>query len=282
MSALFSRTCNLALIAISLCLPLLSNMVNAQAFTDDPRPIPRTPDGHVSFAGDPENIGNWNGPGPRGTLGDPVNPETRPEGATVHNLDSNLSDADIPFLPWARELFEERVGNSHKDEPYAQCKPTGGPRLILTPYGNEWLHLEDQQEIIFLGVGGPHTWRRIHMDGRAHPENPTPTRFGHSVGHWEDDTLVIDSVGFTTNFWLGRNGYPHTEQLHLIETISRPSFDRLHYVATVDDPGAYTETWSGGFWVNWLEDNEPFDYLCQENNISTIIMTSEENNLNDQ
>lgn len=260
---------------VSLCIPMLCLPIfgyGQEAITDDPRPIPRTPDGHVSFSGTLEHPGNWDGVGPRGTLADPL--ETPPEGELVHNLDSNLSIEDVPFRPWARELYEERVGGFHKDEPYTRCKPTGGPRLIQTPYGNEWIHLTDQQQIIFLGTGGPHTWRVIHMDGRDHPEDPEPTRFGHSVGHWEGDTLVIDSVGYTTNFWLGRNGFPHTEQLHLIERISRPSFDRLHYEATVDDPGAYTDIWSGGFWVEWQDGNEPFDYLCQENNRDPEHMSS--------
>jgi hypothetical protein len=77
---------------------------------------------------------------------------------------------------------------------------------------------------------------------------------------------VVDTVGFNERFWLTREGVPHTSQLHLIEKFSRPNHDQLKYEATVDDPGAYTATWSGGWYLRWSPGNEPFDYLCQENN----------------
>lgn len=245
---------------------------NRQEVTHDPRPIPRTSDGHISFAGTPKYVGNWIGVGPRGTLANPVG--ERGEGYPFHNLKTNISDADVPFKPWARKVYEKRSKEEHKDEPYTKCKPTGGPRLFVSPYGYEFIDLVDQKQMIFVGVAGPHTWRRIYMDGRSLPKNPKPTRLGYSVGHWEGDTLVIESDGYTTNFWLGRNGYPHTKQLHLTERISRPSFNRLVYRVTVDDPGAYTRPWSGGFWVGWMDGNEPFDFLCQGNNVDPSRMSA--------
>ena len=72
---------------------------------------------------------------------------------------------------------------------------------------------------------------------------------GDSVGHWEKDTLVVDTVGFNTRFWMDREGTPHTEQLHLVERFTRTDFNSLKYEATVDDPGAYTTVWTGGFTV---------------------------------
>src|SRR5437773_2431305 len=79
----------------------------------------------------------------------------------------------------------------------------------------------------------PRTWRVVYMDGRPHPkgDDVNPSYFGHSVGHWEGETLVIDTVGFNERFWFTRRptGMVHTEQLHLIERITRPNFDTLHY-----------------------------------------------------
>ncbi len=69
-----------------------------------------------------------------------------------------------------------------------------------------------------------------------------------------------------------REGLPHTSKLHLIERISRPDFDTLRYEVTIDDPGAYTEPWSGGWYIPWVAGNEPFDYLCQENNLDAERM----------
>jgi len=230
----------------------------------DVRPAPRWPDGTLSFTGPPGEIGNWDGR-PGSTLGANVFEDALD--VSEFNLPTNLRIDEIPFKPWARALYDYRQATFTKDDPHTRCKPSGGARMFHTPYGFEILALPDTAEIIFLSVGAPHSWRVVHMDGRAHPKNPEPTWFGHSVGHWEGDTLVIDTVGFNEGFWISREGLPHTSQLHTIERLSRPDFDTLRYEITIDDPGAYTETWSGGWLIPWIPGNEPFDYLCQENNL---------------
>src|SRR5690606_17519378 len=93
-----------------------------------------------------------------------------------------------------------------------------------------------------------------------------------SIGWYEGDTLVIDTVGFNEKFWLSREGVPHTSRLHTVERISRPDFYTLKYEITIDDPGAYTAPWTGGWYIPWVAENEPFDYLCQENNIDAQRM----------
>jgi hypothetical protein len=234
---------------------------------DSPRPAPRGPDGRISLTGPPGEIGNWGGP-PTATL---VNRgDAAPEQGFGPNLPTNLTRDQVPFLPWAKEAYEHRQATFTKDDPHTRCKPSGGARLFHTPYGFEILDLGE--EIIFLSVGAPHSWRVVHMDGRQHPEDLEPTWFGHSIGHWDSDTLVVDTVGFNDKFWLSRGGLPHTQQLHTIEHISRPDFDTLRYEITIDDPGAYTDTWSGGWYIPWVSGNEPFDYLCQENNLDAERM----------
>jgi hypothetical protein len=76
----------------------------------------------------------------------------------------------------------------------------------------------------------------------------------------------METVGFNEKFWLTREGVPHTKELRLTERLSRPNRNQLRYEATIDDPGAYTAPWSGGWNLRWSAGNEPFDYLCQENN----------------
>ena len=182
-------------------------------------------------------------------------------------MPTNLSVERVPFQPWARELFDERQRTYLKDEPHVRCKPSGVARLFHTPYGLEILSLPDSGEVIFVGVGSPHSWRVVDLRATEHAAEREPARYGHSIGHWEGDTLVIDTVGFADSFWMNRLGLPHTGQLHTIERISRPNFDTLIYEVTIDDPGAYTASWSGGFYLNWRKGNEPFDYLCQDNNL---------------
>jgi hypothetical protein len=89
--------------------------------------------------------------------------------------------------------------------------------------------------------------------------------YGTSVGKWEGDTLVVDSVGFNEKFWMTSGGLPHTEALHLIERFSRPDMETLKYEATVDDPRAYTRRWSGGWTVQWVADEDLQEYFCEEN-----------------
>ena len=72
-----------------------------------------------------------------------------------------------------------------------------------------------------------HTVRQIFMDGRAHPDDITPTYMGHSIGKWEGDTLVVDTVGFNEKTWLDRDGHPHSDQLHVIERFHRVDRDNM-------------------------------------------------------
>jgi hypothetical protein len=255
--------------AATLACCTLTAAVSAQPAQDggNARPAPRWPDGRISFTGPPGEIGNWDGR-PGSTLAN--NSADDALDVSAFNLPDNLSVDEVPFQPWARALYEYRQATFTKDDPHTRCKPSGAARMFHTPYGFEIIDLID--EIIFVSVGAPHSWRVVHMDGRPHPDDPRPTWFGHSVGHWEGDTLVIDTVGFNERFWMTREGLPHTSQLHTIERVSRPNFDTLRYEVTIDDPGAYTETWSGGWLIPWEAGNEPFDYLCQENNLDAARM----------
>src|SRR5499425_2713220 len=105
------------------------------------------------------------------------------------------------------------------------------------------------------------------MDGRPHPDSLEHTYTGHSTGRWEGDTLVVNTVGFNEGSWIEAEGFPHTDRLSLIERFTRTDFSTLKYEVTVDDPGAYTRVWTGGFNLRWNAGAEMFEYLCQENNL---------------
>jgi hypothetical protein len=104
----------------------------------------------------------------------------------------------------------------HQMEPHSRCKPSGGPRQLMTPYGVEFVDIPELKQMFIMDVGGPHTSRVIYMDGRPHPKKLAPSYYGHNVGHLEGDTLVVDSVGYNESFWIDREEST-TEQLHLIE-----------------------------------------------------------------
>lgn len=225
------------------------------------RPTPHWPDGRVNLGPLPGEKGVWEG-NAGATLA------TNAKGLDNPNmiLPTNIKIADVPFQPWARAVYEFRQATTTKDDPHVRCKPSGGPRAYHTPYGMEFMDQPEAKRMYVLGVGGPHTWRMIYMDGRAHPDPVEPSYFGHSVGHWEGDSLVVDTVGFNEKFWLTREGIPHTAQLHLTERFTRTDYDTMKYEVTIDDPGAYTQPWSGGWYLRWQDGEEMYEYVCQDNN----------------
>jgi hypothetical protein len=190
--------------------------------------------------------------------------EVRPGAGGFRPTDS------VPFQPWAKAVYDYRQATYSKDSPLVDCKAAPGPSFFNSP-GFEFVEAPELKSIFILNMAGPHSWRVIYMDGRAHPRvnDLRPTFLGHSVGHWEGDTLVIDSVGFNEKQW-AVGAYPNTAQLHLVERISRPDLKTLNYEATIDDPGAYTKPWTGRFSITektgskWIEGGEMFEYICED------------------
>lgn len=179
----------------------------------------------------------------------------------------------VPFQPWSKALFDVR--QPKQLEPHARCKPSGASRQFLTPYGVEFVELPELEQIYIFDIGGPHTFRTIYMDGRAHPADWEPTNYGHSTGKWEGNTLVVDTVGYNEEFWMDRRGLPHTEQLHTIERFTRTDKNTIDYRITMEDPGAYTKPFEGGFNMRWNQDQELFEYVCQQANYAAELMVGE-------
>ncbi len=227
------------------------------------KPTPRLPDGHPRLGPVPGETGYWSYPTASTLVENSANIKTDSEG-----LLKNLSDADkvAPFQPWAKGLYLYRQRTLLKDDPMASCLPPGGPRQFQTRYGFGVLEQPERQRIFFMSAGGNRNWRLVYLDGRKLPsgDDVTPTYFGYSVGQWEGDTLVLHTTGFNERFWFTNGGLPHTEKLTLTERFSRPDFNTLKYEVTVDDPGAYTRTWSGGWTLQWVAEELP-EYFCQDN-----------------
>ena len=144
--------------------------------------------------------------------------------------------------------------------------------MFLTPYGVEIVEMPELKRVYVFDVGGPHTFRTIYMDGRTHPKKLEPNYYGHSIGRWEGDTLVIDTVGFNERFWFDRSGNPHTEQLRTIERLTRLDSATLRYELTIDDPGAYTAPFTGHVDLRLEEGTELFEYVCQQSNFAAELM----------
>jgi hypothetical protein len=235
---------------------LLALVSGATVFAQAPAPAaavaeatPRWPDGRVNLGATREQKGYW---------------EVRP------GLGGFPRAADVPLQPWARALHQYRTSTADLYPPLVGCKPAGGPGFFNAP-GVEIVDVPELRSIFLLNIAGPHSWRVVYMDGRAHPagDDLRPTYLGHSIGTWEGDTLVIDTVGFNEKQWL-LGSYPHTGQLHLTERLQRPNLRTLVYEATIDDPGAYTKPWTVRWTIteksasSWIKDGEIFEYICQD------------------
>jgi hypothetical protein len=222
------------------------------------RPAPRTADGRIRIGTVPGEKGHWIR----------TRRELVAEPGMANRLASDLDIADVPFQPWAREMWNYRRSKDDRDSPHARCKPSAGPRQIGTAYGFEIVDLPEIKRVIIFDIGGPMTFRTVYMDGRPHPAHIAPSYYGHSIGWWEGDTLVVDSTGFNEKHWIDAQGLVHTDLYHQIERFTRLDSNTLKYEVTVDDPGAYTSKWTAGFHLRWNDGAELFEYVCQQNNVN--------------
>jgi hypothetical protein len=136
------------------------------------------------------------------------------------------------------------------------------------PNGVQFIEQRELGRILVLMGGGNRNWRVIYTDGRPQGQaaEVVLTYYGNSVGRWDKDTLVVDSIGYNERFWFTNGGLPHTEALHLVERFSRPDLNTLKYEVTVDDPRTYTRTWTGGWTLQWMPGEDIEEYFCEEGN----------------
>jgi hypothetical protein len=207
-------------------------------------PAPRLPDGTIDLDG------LWVGGGPVGDIAQGLK-----KGET------------LPLLASARALMEERAKRP-TDDPHLWCMPMGVPRSTPYPFRfvQNYTHKKPTHMFI-LHEGNIHSYRQIFMDGRKHPAELDPTWFGHSIGWWEKDTLVIETRGYNDKFWFDRRGTPHTEQLRTIERWTRTNMGTLVNEVTIDDPGAFSRPFTVTFTARLSPPgDEIIEYICQENN----------------
>ena len=174
--------------------------------------------------------------------------------------------------PWAEEEFKalrERLGprgirRIDFDPAITLCAPPGFPRILYHPEPMEIFQIPGRVLMLFEV---DHWVRQIWMDGRGHPEDPDPTWMGHSIGRWDGDTLVVDTIGLQDNglTWLNTTGHPHTGALHVVERYRRVDHDTLMVELTFDDPKTYTKSWKSQFPFQLKPDWEIGEYLpCEE------------------
>jgi hypothetical protein len=195
----------------------------------------------------------------------------RPDGPANPNSAPKPTLSEIPFQPWTRAIYDYRQENQL--EPYTRCKPSGAFRQVATAYGTQFINFPELKQFIIFQTGGSHSFRTIYMDGRQHPKNLAPSYYGDSIGHFEGDTLVVDTVGYNERMWISNlEGMPHSEKLHTIERFTRTDMNNMRYELIIDDPGAYTATWKTAFDVRFNSGRESFEFVCQDGNEAYDLM----------
>ncbi len=215
--------------------------------------IPRTKDGKADLSapaprlpdGKPDLGGIWLVPGLKYLI----------------NIAADLKE--VPFQPWAAAEYKRRMETRGKDDPNNFCLPSGIPEkdAVTSP----WKIVQTPDLIVILYESRT-IYRQIFMDGRPLPDDPNPTWQGYSVGHWDGDTLVVETAGSNGKAWLDTNGHPVTDALKVTERYHRKDFGHMDLQITIDDPKAYTKPWTVTENPVLQPDDELLEYICEENN----------------
>lgn len=168
----------------------------------------------------------------------------------------------LPYQSWAADIVQTRKAENGKDDPTTHCLPGGIAKLHTSALLRKIVQVPGL--VIFLTERNA-SYRQIFTDGRPLPEDPNPSWNGYSTGHWEGDSLVVETTGFGEGQWLDRAGSPLTSAARLTERLHRPNYGTLEIEMTVNDPKAYTKPWTVQLKQGLALDTELLDYICLEN-----------------
>src|SRR5215472_7530110 len=217
----------------------LTTSLNAQWLTRRTPGIPRTPDGKP----------NLDAPAPR--------QEGHPDFSGIwQGRNVVIPVADDALTQNSKQLLRERQDNYSKDRPANRCRPSG-PEPIAG-----WKRIVQTPTLITI-LNDDLTYRLIFLDGRTLENEPAPSWMGYSVGHWDGDTLVVDSLGFNDRTWLDWRGLPHTEALRTTERFRRRNYGTVQVELSVTDPGAFDKSWTMSYELQFRPDTEIIEAVCE-------------------
>jgi hypothetical protein len=259
-------------------------------------PVPRTTDGKPDFSGlwMHANSGPPGGRGGRGggqggapaggpppggpggfrleapTPAFPFDPKGPPV-ATFFEAGGNM-EGGLPFTDWARDLKKKRTDLQARDNPDANCLPMGFLQFHQQPQPRRIMSVANPK-MLLIEYEANHGLRHIYMDGRKLPPqgDPQPWWYGYSVGHWDGDTLIVETNNLrgaedsAYDGWLDVNGSPYSEQAKFTEKFHRPAYDHLQIDVTVEDPKAYTKPWTVRIDQRLIADQDLIEFECNEN-----------------
>jgi hypothetical protein len=193
------------------------------------------------------------GPAPR-TLGG------KPDFSGVWWSPATVDPGKPEFLPQAEAAAKKRMDDNRVDSPQSHCMPAAATRL-----GPLYELVQSPEFIVEISDDDSPGFHQIYLDGHKHPADPNPAWYGHNVGHWEGDTLVVDRVAFDSRVWLDQGGHPHSGQLHIIERYRRPDLGHLETEITVEDPGVLAKPFTQKRVSELAAGMEINEFICTEN-----------------
>jgi hypothetical protein len=227
----------------------------AAAPAPPPGPIRRTPDGKPDLTGFFQSDAGGSNYGIEKHERDFLTPATR--GVLI-----DPADGILPSMPWARaERIERELPHRGYDDPTAHCFVAGVPRSMYTPSPYQILQFQNHVVILFERM----SWRQIPLDGRPHLPDNVRLWQGDSVGHWEGDTLVVDTKNLNGKTWLNERGDVVSHAETVVERFIPVNADLITYRATVTDPLVYTKPWTMEIPLR-RQDEELIEVACHEDN----------------
>lgn len=171
-----------------------------------------------------------------------------------------------PLQPAAEATYKATQAKDHQDhlgtDPYLSCYPPGVPRILLIPFPFEIIQTGGRVLMLFEY---DHFVRQIYTDGREHPKDLDPAWMGNSIGHWDGDTLIVDTIGFNDKTWLDMLGLPHSEALHVVERIRRVDHETLQDDIVLDDPKTFAKPWNVQKIFKLRPKWDIMEYICEDN-----------------
>jgi hypothetical protein len=286
-----TRLATSAAVAVASAMALSAPRLLAQWPAFPNGPVPKTADGKPDLAapapraadGKPDLSGVWEtapcptcappvidglSPAPppaqgRGSAGASAGQGGRGRGPVRNvfaNVGASTPEGEAPYQPWAADLVKQRMADNSKDNPDAHCLPMGVMQLDAHPFPKKII--QTPKEVLLIYEGSGTTVREVFMDGRALPKDRDPWWNGYSVGHWEGDTLVVETSGFMDDGWLDIRGSPLTSAGRLTERIRRLNYGYLEIAVTIDDPKAYTKPFTAVVYSRLMPAAQLTEFVC--------------------
>jgi hypothetical protein len=183
---------------------------------------------------------------------------------------ASFSKDDPPMTPWGQAQFKavkpsqgpHGVKLAETNDRVYKCSPPGMPYIYLQLFPMQIV--QTSKEVIEF-FEYDHIVRYIYTDGRKHPAGLKPSYNGHSIGHWEGDTLVVDTIGLNGKTWLDRLGHPQSTEMHIVERIRRVDDQMLQVDFTFNDDKSYLKPWTAQIRFQLHPDWDILEHICEDN-----------------